>query len=489
MSLGFVGFALLTVDAVTCGSATSAAQSPDQVRRALHRSVRFFREQASSHGGYVYQCSDDLSKREGEGKVSEDVAWIQPPGTPAVGMAYLDAYRLCGDSILLDAATEAAGALIRGQLQSGGWDNSIVFDPEQRVKYAYRSDLETDAAPSKRRNTTTLDDDKSQSAARFLMQLDLELGFQDETIHEAVTYALDCFVQAQYTNGAWPQRYSEFPKASDDSPVKASFDKDWPREFPGKNYAGFYTLNDNTMSDMILTMLDAWEIYGEQRYLDAAIRGGDFFLLAQLPEPQPGWAQQYDQRIRPAWARKFEPPAISGGESQGVMQTLIELYRRTADSRDNADRFLKAIPPALNYFQRSLLDDGRLARFYEMETNRPLFFTKEYELTYSPDDLPTHYAFMVSSKLDKIEAALQKVRALPKDQLRQPKPTRTSRPSESAVVSVIEGLDRRGAWVEPGRLRYHGDDDPTERVIRSVTFMKNIRLLAAWLGNDRAPTE
>ena len=56
-------------------------------------------------------------------------------------------------------------------------------------------------------------------------------------------------------------------------------------------------------------------------------------------------------------------------------------------------------------------------------------------------------------------------------------------------MSVIEGLDRRGAWVESGRLKYHGDDDPTERVIRSVTFMKNIRLLAAWLGNVRAQIE
>ncbi len=108
--------------------------------------------------------------------------------------------------------------------------------------------------------------------------------------------------------------------------------RDWPRVFPGDNYSGFYTLNDNTMSDMIVTMLDAWDIYGDKRYLDAAIRGGEFFLRAQLPEPQPGWAQQYDQQMHPAWARKFEPPAVSGGESQGVMNTLILLYRRTAGS-------------------------------------------------------------------------------------------------------------------------------------------------------------
>ncbi len=74
------------------------------------------------------------------------------------------------------------------------------------------------------RNVTTFDDDKSQSAARFMMQLDRELQFQDPVIHEAVIYALDCFVKAQYANGAWPQRYSEFPLAFQDPPKQASFD-------------------------------------------------------------------------------------------------------------------------------------------------------------------------------------------------------------------------------------------------------------------------
>ena len=465
-----------------------AAQSTDQVRHAMHRAVRFFREQASAQGGYVYQWSADLSKREGEGKVAETTAWIEPPGTPAVGMAFLDAYRTCGDPVLLAAAKQTAGALVRGQLESGGWDNLIEFDPQQRLKFAYRTDRATNEPSLRaRRNVTTFDDDKSQSAARFMMQLDRELQFQDPVIHEAVIYALDCFVKAQYANGAWPQRYSEFPSPSQDPPKRASFPAQWPRVFPGDNYSGFYTLNDNTMSDLVVTMLDAWDIYGDKRYLDAAIRGGEFFLRAQLPEPQPGWAQQYDQQMHPAWARKFEPPAVSGGESQGVMNTLILLYRRTAGSSQEAGKFLDPLPDALAYFRRSQLDDGRLARFYELETNRPLFFTKQYELTHASDDLPTHYAFIVSSRLDRIEKELNQVRELPLDQLWEPKRVSTSRRTDSlnrAVLSIIEGLDSRGAWVEPGRLRYHGDEDPTEEVIRSATFMKNLSLLASWLGGD-----
>jgi hypothetical protein len=463
------------------------AQNSEQVREAMHRAVHFFQDQASTQGGYVYQWSADLAKREGEGQVEATTAWVQPPGTPAVAMAYLDAYRMCGDAVLLDAARQTADALLRGQLQSGGWDNRIEFDLQRRARYAYRTDLsrEGEKSSSRRRNVTTLDDNKTQSVVSFLMQIDQELKFQDPQIHEAVIYALDCLVKAQYPNGAWPQRYSEFPEPSNDPPKQASIPSAWPREFPGEDYAGFYTLNDNTISDVIVTLLDAWEIYRDERYLQAAIRGGEFFLRAQLPEPQPGWAQQYDRQMQPAWARKFEPPAVSGGESQGVMRTLVLLYRRTAMLRDDAKKFLDPLPSALAYYRRSLLDNGKLARFYELGSNRPLFFNKQYELTYASDDLPTHYAFIVSSKLDQIEAEWKRALETPKDELWKPKQVRTLRRSESLdrqVMRVIDSLDTRGAWVEPGRLRYHGDNDPTREVIRSETFIDNLRLLAGWLG-------
>jgi len=86
-----------------------AEVSHEQARSAMHRAVAFFREQAASEGGgYVYRVTADLSQREGESKVGTSTAWLEPPGTPAVGMAYLTAYRLTGDSVLRDAAVETA---------------------------------------------------------------------------------------------------------------------------------------------------------------------------------------------------------------------------------------------------------------------------------------------------------------------------------------------------------------------------------------------
>jgi len=171
-----------------------------------------------------------------------------------------------------------------------------------------------------------------------------------------------------------------------------------------------------------------------------------------------------------------------------VMRTLILLYRRASRFDPEADRFLEPLPRALAYYRRSLRADGRLARFYELETNRPLFFNRQYELTYSSDDLPTHYAFLVGSGLDNLEREYNQIRGLPKDQLWKPRtvssPPRTAQLNQK-VLAILEDLDARGAWVEPGRLRYHGDDDSTERVIRSRTFITNLNLLASWLGKDR----
>ncbi len=451
----------------------------------MHRAVDFFRQQCAAEGGYVYQWSDDLSRREGEGKVGRTTAWIQPPATPSVGDAYLQAYHLTGDPQLIEAAKETAAALLRGQLRSGGWDNRIEFAPEDRRRYAYRVD---DTAGDKLRNTTTFDDDKSQSVIRFLMRLDQELNFEDQAIHEATLYALDGMLKSQYPSGAWPQRYAEFPDPAEYPVLKASIPDQWPREFSGEKYAAYYTLNDNTLADLIVTALDAWQIYGDEKYLKAAERGGDFLLLAQLPEPQPGWAQQYNRQMHPAWARKFEPPAVTGGESQGVMRTLILLYRRTAAHSENAQRFLEPIPRAIRYYRSLLLEDGNLARFYELGTDRPLFLTKDYKLSYSPNDLPTHYAFIVGSKLDRIEAEWKKVRSTPVEKLWSPRrvqPPSASRSLGKRAGEIIDSLDDRGAWVQQGQLRYHGQDDPTDRAIRSATFIDRLETLAQWIAANQ----
>ncbi len=81
------------------------------------------------------------------------------------------------------------------------------------------------------------------------------------------------------------------------------------------------------------TMWLAGEIYDTPAYRDSALKAADFLLAAQMPEPQPAWAQQYNYAFEPIWARKFEPPAVSGGESQVVIDALLDLTIVTGDKR------------------------------------------------------------------------------------------------------------------------------------------------------------
>ena len=444
--------------------------------RALRKGVDFFRQQVSANGGYLWRYSADLARREGEGKASATMAWVQPPGTPVVGAAFLNAYELTGDQYYLEVAGETAYALVNGQLRSGGWDYRIEFDPRQRRKYAYR----VDAGSEDGRNATTFDDNTTQSALRYLMHIDKELDFQDKQIHEAVAYALASILKAQYPNGAWPQRYSEFPDAANYPVQQASYPDSWSRTWPKVDYRGYYTFNDNSMADVIAVMFEATEIYGDVKYRKAAEKAGDFIILAQMPQPQPGWAQQYDADMHPAWARRFEPPAITGGESRGVLRTLMFLYRQTGDKK-----YLEPIPRALEYYKQSELPGNRMARFYELKTNKPLYFTKKYELTYNDDDLPTHYGFITGVWVDGVEAEYRRVLRTDPNQLQpvKKKPNYRLTPAVAArAKAVVERMDKRGAWIEQGQLKYHGPDDSTRQIITTQAFVRNVGILSQFLA-------
>lgn len=454
---------------VSAGDLTQA-----EARAELRRIVQFYRTEVGYRGAYLWRYSADLRHQEGEGIALKTGGWTQPPGAPSVGEAYLQCWRLTEDRQFLDAAVEVAHALVESQLKSGGWSSHFDLSRAGHRAYCYRVDGDN----AGRNNRTTFDDDKSQSALTLLMHVDEALDFSDPSIHDAVTYALQHMLAAQYPNGAWPQQYSEPPDPAEHPVRKASYPDTWPRTYPGKTYIGYYTLNDSNMSNIIDMLFEANRIYERDDCFEAAKRTGDFFLLAQMPDPQPGWAQQYNQNMHPAWARKFEPASVTGGESQSVMRSLLTLYRFTRDRR-----FISTLPRAITFYRSSLLPDGRLARFYELQTNRPLYFTKDYKLTYSDADMPTHYAFKVGSNLDRIERDYKRLAESDpetvKPEFRVTKRVKATEKLQREATQLVNQLDERGAWVEKGTMRHQKD---ALDVIDMRTYARNLAKLAAWAG-------
>ena len=464
------------------------AQEPThrEAKAALNQAVEFARRRlAANEGAYLWRYAADLSEREGEQKATATQGWVQPPGTPSVGEAFLEAHLLTGEKFLLEAARKVGHALAATQLVSGGWDYRMELATEHRGSWLFRDESERGAGAQLRvKNVTTLDDDTTQSALRFLMKLDVVLGQKDQRVHSAVEYALSSLIRAQYPNGAWPQRYAEFPNAKDFPVLKASYPDSWPREYPKIDYRSFYTFNDNTLADTIDTMLLAGELYQNPRYVESAEKAGDFIRLAQMPRPQPIWAQQYNAKMHPAWARKFEPASVTGGESQGVIRILLRLYTRTGN-----EKYLEPIPPALDFLEANELpgEPGKLARFYELKTNRPLYFTKDtYILTYDDSNLPTHYGFKVSSRVKQLRRDYESAKKSGKNTSplwtsKRRQPGRSSSLAKDAA-ELISSLDSRGAWIETGNLRARGNDTKPQEIIQMLTFNRNIVRLARFVA-------
>lgn len=466
-----------------------------EVTESLRKATAYFHGTVAAHGGYAWVSSPDGKLRHGEGNCAAGTVWVQPPGTPAVGLAFLDAFEATGDALHLKAAVDAARALVKGQLRSGGWNYRIDFDPAKRKELVYRDGpnggrefIPKTPAPGgwdvwrlrrHKDDITTLDDDTTPAALRLLLRVDAALKFEDREIHDAVLYALESVTNAQYPIGAWSHNYDRFPTAPPDEahyPVKkASFPEKWSRTWT-KDFTGCYMLNDRITQNVIGAMLLAHRTTGDRKYLAVAERGGKFLLLAQLPDPQPAWAQQYDRSVQPVWDRKFEPPAITGLESQDALETLLLLYRETGKAE-----YLEPVPKAVAYLKKSLLPDGNIARFYELQTNKPLFFTTDYKLTYEKDNVPTHYGFWFRSRLDEIEKEYKRLLALKSGESRE-KPAAGA--SAERVAKVLAAQGKNGAWLEPGAVR---DPDgkkvtPAEGVAASQTFIDNVTALCRYLG-------
>jgi len=365
-------------------------------------------------------------------------------------------------------------------VKSGGWTNCIDFDPSGSRVSNYRN------GKGRGRNISSLDDGQTASALLLLINADRALNFTHTEIHEACLFGLNGLLEAQYPNGAFPQVWDDVKNPTPPALKAGLPDYDWANEGQIKEFWNMYTLNDNVPGYVVETLIAASETYNDERFLQAVRKLGDFLVLVQMPEPQPGWAQQYSYDMKPIWARKFEPPGVSGNETQEAISTLLRIAEFTGDSK-----YLQTIPQALKFLLRSLLADGRLARYYKLRTNKPLYMERngsKYVLTHDDANLPNHYGWKTTSQLDKLNqaydlavrpAATKRTSLIPKIH---------AQPVDSPAA-VPAALDEHGRWISVseaellvGQLRMPKGN----AYISSAVFSQNLELLNRYLVTDAA---
>lgn len=433
-----------------------SAKEPDLRERSnvsLQQAVAYFYS-INTQGGYGYFVTPDLSRRWGESPLDTETIEVQPPGTPAVGQSFLRAYQAIGDQQALDAAKDAAYALIRGQNTHGGWNHTINF-----------ANLSNE--------TVSFDDNQSQSAVSFLMALDQEID--DPQLSTAIKQALDMMITTQLDNGGWPHKY----------PAQG-------------NYHDFATFNDGGINDCIRVMIEAYQWYSEdskiEKSLHQAVR---FMMISQLPPPQPGWAQQYNEFLQPAWARAFEPPSVCPAVTINNINTLIDLYLALGSKS-----LLAPIPDALRWLDEVQMDNGKWARFVELGTNKALYYDRGRIRVESMAELHperrTGYAYETDLKvpLEAVRARFEAALALghqglkkAENELSQEEAAQRLKALSSLVERIIEGQDSSGAWITqndrfkrkmPKGVRWNGEYAVMDRISSSV-FNRNVSILCEYI--------
>ncbi|MCF6285804.1 MAG: hypothetical protein L3K26_11490, partial [Candidatus Hydrogenedentes bacterium] len=423
------------------------------VTQCMGTATDFLFDTLSNQGGFVWFYTMDLEPY-GELKARPSMIWVEPPGTPSVGLVLLEAYKATGNTAYLKRANQVAEALTKGQHPSGGWNYFIDFDPDGLLAYyaSFFSKCWGWQEYLKQRNNATFDDYSTTEATRFFLRL--HAVTKDARHRGVLDKALDHILRAQYPDGGWPQR---FPDAAADH-----------------DYSNARTFNDDVIYDCIQVLLEAHGRLGNERYREAAIRGMDFYLRAQLPAPQAGWAQQYGADLKPVWGRPFEIGTVCSTETVGNIYQLFEFYAITGDRK-----YLEPVPRALDWLEASRLSGAEgytHTGFYEMGTNRPIFIKQTgtsiedvryrptyekagcypyaHEVTINVEALRKEHARLVALSPEKAMAAYRERKQkqlLPKNIRGGHLAVALSKTSQTpeGIAAIIHGLDERGGWRDP----------------------------------------
>jgi PelA/Pel-15E family pectate lyase len=276
-----------------------------------------------------------------------------------------------------DQALQIADNVLAYQHPNGGWGKNVDMArplTEEQLARVIANREETE---------TIIDNGATHTQIRYLARV--YEATKHERFAEGARRGIEFVLEAQYDNGGWPMIY----------PLR-------------RGYYSHITFNDGAMIGVMRLLRDVADGEPPFAFLDASLReraqqaidkGLDAILRCQIVvNGQPtAWCAQHDEvDFRPRGARTYELPSISGQESVGVVEYLIEI-------EDPSPEVVAAVEAAIAWFNavkieglavewirdealprgrdRVVREDASAAplwaRFYEIGTNRPMFVGRD----------------------------------------------------------------------------------------------------------------
>ena len=283
---------------------------------------------------------------------------------------------------------EIANNVLLYQKENGGW-------PKNYDIMAILTTQQKDTLLQNKQSVyTTFDNRTTYSHIALLSKVYYVI--KDEQYKKAALKGIEFILTAQYANGGWPQFY----------PLQ-------------KNYSRYITFNDDAMAGIMFLLKDIIHQKLQYNFIDNALRiriehafnkGIDCILKMQINDvgKPTVWCQQHNEiTLEPIWARKFEPPSITNGESCKIILLLMSIQSPSPE-------VIQAIENAIVWLNESKIYNTRVktvdatptqfayhfsnkdkvviidstappiwTRYYELKTHRPIFCNRDSKIVYT----------------------------------------------------------------------------------------------------------
>ncbi|WP_324672111.1 pectate lyase [Hymenobacter sp. GOD-10R] len=281
------------------------------------------------------------------------------------------------------AKDSIAERMLYYQRLDGGWPKAIgehKIDYNQQLSAVQKATLTDDAG----RNDATIDNNATTHEITYLLHAFTTTS--NPAYRKAAEKGISYLLKMQYPNGGFPQFYPDL-----------------------SSYHHQITYNDDAMIRVLRLLRAITERKGDYASVDqnlrlkaqqAVERGIDCILKTQYVQngKLTAWCAQYDEKtLQPAKARNFELPSLSGSETVGIVEFLMQIENPSPEVKkaiDSAVAWLQEVkmpgytvktikdPKQPKGFDRVIERDASStiwARFYDLETNKPIYVGRNSE--------------------------------------------------------------------------------------------------------------